>query len=100
MHLLRDELCYRAVVDELLEVPKNATTRDTEAIKRICTGFLKLLFPHVKSAEKISATDFEKFCLSPAREMRGVIKKQLGILDPGEFGQAVIPDIKVKSKFC
>ncbi len=100
LHLLRDELCYRAVVDELLEVPKNATTRDTEAIKRICTGFLKLLFPHVKSAEKISATDFEKFCLSPAREMRGVIKKQLGILDPGEFGQAVIPDIKVKSKFC
>ena len=30
--------------------------RDTEAIKRICTGFLKLLFPHVKFAEQISGT--------------------------------------------
>lgn len=96
LHLLRDELCYRAVVDELLDVPKNAATRDTEAIKRICTGFLKLLFPHVKSAGQIDAEDFKKFCLTPAKEMRGVIKMQLGILDPGEFGQAVIPDIKVK----
>ena len=100
LHRLRDELCYRAVVDELLDVPKNAATRDTEAIKRICTGFLKLLFPNVKSAEQINVEDFKKFCLNPAKEMRGVIKTQLGILDAGEFGQSVIPDIKVKSNFC
>ena len=100
MHLLRDELCYRAVVDEILDVPKNAATRDTEAIKRICTGFLKLLFPHVRTVEKINTAEFEKFCLRPAKEMRGIIKTQLGILDFGEFGRSVIPDIKVKEKFC
>ena len=100
LHRLRDELCYRAVVEELLDVPKNAATRDTKAIKRICTGFLKLLFPNVKSAEQINVEDFKKFCLNPAKEMRGVIKTQLGILDAGEFGQSVIPDIKVKSNFC
>lgn len=100
MHLLRDELCYRAIVDEILDVPKNAATRDTEAIKRICTGFLKLLFPHVRTIEKVDAAEFEKFCLQPAKEMRGTIKKQLGILDVGEFGLSVIPDIKVKEKFC
>ena len=97
VHALCDELQYRATVDQLLDVPKNAATRDTEAIKRICTGFLKLLFPHVNSAEQISTTDFETYCLRPAKEMRGVIKAQLGILDFGEFGQATIPDIKIKN---
>lgn len=96
VHALRDELCYRATVDQLLEVPKNAATRDTEAIKRICTGFLKLLFPHLEFAEQISETEFETYCLRPAKEMRGVIKTQLGILDFGEFGQSTIPDIKFR----
>ncbi|MBR3051904.1 MAG: ATP-dependent protease, partial [Selenomonadaceae bacterium] len=96
VHALRDELKYRAMVDQLLEVPKNAATRDTEAIKRICPGFLKLLFPHVESAEQISETEFETYCLRPAKEMRGVIKMQLGILDFGEFGQSTIPDITFK----
>ena len=96
VHSLRDEICYRVIVDQLLDIPKNAATRDTEAIKRICTGFLKLLFPHIKSVEQISETDFEAYCLRPAKEMRSIIKTQLGILDFGEFGQSTIPDIKVK----
>ena len=99
LHALRDELQYRAIVDQILEVPKNAATRDTEAIKRICTGFLKLLFPNVTSAEQINLTEFENYCLAPAKEMRGVIKTQLGILDFGEFGQSTIPDITIKNNF-
>ena len=97
VHSLREELNYRAVVDQLLDVPKNAATRDTEAIKRICTGFLKLLFPHVEYAKQVDKTDFETYCLRPAKEMRGIIKTQLGILDFGEFGQSTIPDITIKS---
>ena len=97
-HSMRDELCYRIVVDQILEVPRNAATRDTEAIKRICTGFLKLLFPHVESIEQINPTDFENYCLRPAKEMRGVIKRQMGILDFGEFGQSIIPDIRIRSR--
>lgn len=96
VHSLRDELQYRVIVDQLLDIPKNASTRDTEAIKRICTGFLKLLFPHVKSAEQTDLAEFETYCLRPAKEMRGIIKTQLGILDFGEFGQSTIPDIKIK----
>ena len=52
IHMLRGELVYRAVVDQLLQLPKNSATRDTEAIKRICTGYLKLLFPHKLYLEK------------------------------------------------
>jgi len=53
----------------------------------------------VKTPEEISRADFEKYCLRPAKEMRGIIKKQLGILDFGEFGQSNIPDIKIKERY-
>ena len=100
MHMLRDELAYRAVVDELLELPRNAATRDTEAIKRICTGFLKLIFPDVTDVSKLNNIhEFIQYCLEPAKEMRRVIKRQLGIIDYGEFGHSKIPNIKVKEKY-
>ena len=63
------------------------------------TGFLKLLFPQVKSASEIDAKDFENYCLIPAKEMRGVIKTQLGILDSGEFGKSSLPNIKIKERY-
>lgn len=96
MHKLRGEFVYRSVVDELLELPRNSAARDTEAIKRICTGFLKLLFPDATDAGKLDVDEFSTYCLEPAKEMRRVIKTQLGIMDPGEFGGATIPDIQVK----
>ena len=96
LHILRGESVYRAVVDELLILPKNAATRDTEAIKRICTAYLKLIFPNVVSAKAADPEEFYEYCLRPAMEMRGIIKTQLGIIDPGEFGNAVIPEIKVR----
>lgn len=94
MHMLRGELIYRAIVDEVLELPKNADTRDTEAIKRICTAFLKLLFPHVRRSIELVAGEFNKYCLQPAMEMRRVIKTQLGIID-SEFLGKDIPNITV-----
>lgn len=100
MHVLREELSYRAVVDQLLQLPKNAATRDTEAIKRICTGYLKLLFPDATDVNKVDVSLFETYCLAPAMEMRRVIKTQLGIIDKGEFGGTSIPDIVIKEEFC
>jgi len=99
MHMLREELVYRAVVDELLDLPENSATRDTEAIKGICTGFLKLLFPNATDVSKIDVGEFVTYCLEPAKSMRGVIKTQLGIIDYGEFGGAKIPDIHIKERY-
>lgn len=99
VHMLRDELIYRAVVDELLEIPKDSATRDTEAIKRICTGFLKLLFPNAVSVDKINIEEFNSYCLEPAKQMRSIIKTQLGIIDYGEFGGKQIPHITIKEKY-
>ena len=99
MHYLRDELAYRAVVDQLLQLPKNSATRDTEAIKRICTGYLKLLFPNATDVSKVDISLFETYCLAPAMEMRRVIKTQLGIIDEGEFGGMTIPEITIKEQY-
>ena len=95
MHELRDDPTYRAVVDSLVVVPEKSDTRDTEAIKRICTAFLKLLFPNVQCVEDIAAADFNKYCLQPAKEMRAIIKMQLSILDPDEFGGKTVPDLTI-----
>lgn len=95
LHLMRTETIYRAVVDELLTIPKDADTRDVEAVKRVATGFLKLLFPHIKSASQIDKGDFDKYCLQPAIEMRGIIKKQLGIKSQ-QFRGKEMPDIRIK----
>lgn len=99
LHILREELSYRAVVDQLLQLPKNSATRDTEAIKRICTGYLKLLFPDATDGSKVDISLFETYCLAPAMEMRRVIKTQLGIIDKGEFGGTTIPEITMKEQY-
>lgn len=96
MHELRDDPTYRAVVDARIEVPEKSDTRDTEAIKRICTAYLKLLFPNVQHPKDISSHDINLFCLKPAIEMRSIIKIQLGILDPEEFGGKTVPELCVK----
>jgi len=96
MHMLRDEANYRAVVDELIVVPEKADTRDTEAIKRICTGYLKLLFPHVRNASDISPRDFNRYCLKRAMDMRAIIILQLAILDPGDYGGKSVPNLSVR----
>ena len=95
MHELRDDPSYRAIVDELIILPPGADTRDTEAVKRICTAFLKLLFPNVRQASDISARDFKKYCLKPAMEMRAIIRIQRGFADEKQQGKTV-PQFTVK----
>jgi ATP-dependent Lon protease len=95
MHELRDDSTYRAIVDQLIEIPEAADTRDTEAIKRITTAYLKLLFPHVRDASDISVSDFRRYCLDRARKMRDTIKYQLGVLD-AEYRGKDIPVFNVK----
>ena len=99
LHLMREDLTYSAIVDECLLMPPKADQRDLTAIKRLCTAFMKLIFPNTTCKEDIAAEDFIKYCLNPAKEMREVIKKQLCIIDPKEFnvpGKKDIPDIQYK----
>ena len=62
----------------------------------MCTAFMKLLFPHVKSKSDITPEDFMEYCLEPAKEMRAAIRSQLNIIDPKEFPNPDVPDIQYK----
>lgn len=99
LHLLRNEGIYSSIVSDCLDVPEKPDTRDLTAITRLCTAFVKLIFPHARCKEDIPADEFIKYCLEPAKEMRRTIKKQLCIVDPKEFnvpGKKDIPDIRYR----
>ena len=85
---------YAAIVTEMLDIPKNADTRDTTAVIRLATGYMKILFPHVKSVTDISREEFETYCFKPAYEKRKIVRMQLSIADM-EYS-AKMPDIKVR----
>lgn len=89
MHMLRqpeETLIYRHVVERLVYYPSGADTRDTEAVLRLCTAYLKLLFPHVTDPDGIDKVEFMRYCLRPAVQMRTVIRQQLQAIDPLEYG--------------
>lgn len=94
MNMMRRDLSYASVVKEMLDIPSNADARDTKAIQRLCSGYLKLLFPNVKSASDISPIDFDTYCFRPAMNKRQIIRHQLSIMDP-EF-KPDMPNIVVK----
>lgn len=85
---------YASIVTDMLDIPKNADTRDTTAIIRLTSGYLKLLFPHVESMVDITKEEFETYCFRPAYEKRRIIRNQLSIMDM-EYSNKM-PDIKVR----
>ena len=91
MHELRGDMTYRSIVDEYIIVPEGSDTRDTEAVKRIATAYLKLLFPNVRQMEDITPREFKRYCFDRARRMRDTIKYQLGLLDVEYAGKDLPP---------
>ena len=93
LHLLRNDSSYMSVVDGLLQVT-SGDTRDVTSIKRLCSAFIKLLFPHWNSIDKVNKEEFKKYCLDPAIEMRTIIKKQLALMD-NEFASRPFPEFQI-----
>jgi len=89
MHELRNDMSYRAIVDKIIDVPEGADTRDTEAVKRIATAYLKLLFPNVRTVSDIKPRDFNRYCLKRAIKMRAIILSQLAIIDTEYRGKSM-----------
>ena len=66
----------------------------TNAVIKMCSGYLKLLYPHVRSASDISPQEFKMVCFDPAFEKRKIIRQQLAAIDR-EFTDRM-PDIRVR----
>ena len=93
MHVLREDSTYYGLVSKLA-ICDGGDTRDINAVLKIATALVKLLFPHWIIMEDINLDEFEQYCLAPAVEMRKIIKKQLGIMDE-EYRNKPVPEFKV-----
>jgi len=93
LHLLREDISFSPLVNSILDVPPQADTRDVNAVKRLTTAYLKLLFPHVESINDINIDEFKLFCFDEAYKKRGVIRKQIHQIDR-EFSED-LPAIEV-----
>ncbi|MCQ2302014.1 MAG: BREX system Lon protease-like protein BrxL [Bacteroidales bacterium] len=97
LHQMRTESAYSHVVDDLVEVPQGADMRHTKAVKRTATAYLKLLFPHVTSAEQIDLKEFDLYCLQPAIRRRDIVREQCSNIDAeGSFSKPM-PLYRVKN---
>jgi len=105
MHLLRspaETMRYRGFTEELVEVvSKSGDTsgREKEAIMRLCTAYLKLFFPHVDNELIRTAkfhSEFDKYCLTPAKRMQETVLQQMKIINPGMFGNTGFATYKVR----
>lgn len=82
MHSMRTQNIYNQIYDELVEIAPNTDMRDSKAVKRIATAYMKLLFPHWRTVEDVNKPEFEIFCLNPAIYRRGIVKQQCHYIDP------------------
>lgn len=82
-HAFRGRTEYMQWVKE--NTRSSGNLRDINAIERLASAFLKLLFPDLSTA---SPELFREHCLNPAKELRQRIRKQLAISDP-EFSPEI-----------
>lgn len=94
MHSLRTDTSYGILFDELVAYEEKADIRDFNAVKKVTTAYMKLLFPHWRKVEDVDKEAFDLYCLQPAIRRRGIIKEQCHYIDP-EFKTAM-PEFSVK----
>lgn len=93
LHTMRTNNTYGLLFDQLVRFEDKADVRDSKAVKRIATAYMKLLFPHWRTIEDVNRDDFEVYCLQPAVHRRGIIKEQCHIIDP-EF-KTRMPEVSI-----
>ena len=77
LHTLRGDISYRDYVKTNMELSNCDDMRDSKAIEAGATGLLKMLFPDKQPSD----TDFYKYCVNPAIELRQRVRDELCKLD-------------------
>lgn len=93
MHAMRTQNSYGLLFDAITSFEKGSDTRDSKAIKRIATAYLKLIFPQWNRPEDVDKDEFDTYCLQPAINRRGIIKEQCHYID-SEF-KTQMPEINI-----
>lgn len=95
LHAMRTQNSYNLLFDQLVQFEAKADVRDSKAIKRMATAYMKLLFPHWKNVDDVNFDEFEIYCLNPALHRRGIVKEQCHKIDP-EF-KTRMPDVTIRN---
>lgn len=93
LHAMRTQNSYGLLFDQLVRFEEKADVRDSKAIKRVTTAYMKLLFPHWRKPEDVNIDEFRIYCLEPAIHRRGIIKEQCHNIDP-EF-KTRMPEVSI-----
>jgi len=94
LHSMRTQNQYAQLFDKLVSFEKDADMRDFNAVKRIATAYMKLLFPQWVEESDVDLQAFDDYCLQPAIRRRGIIKEQCHNID-AEF-KTRMPIIQLK----
>lgn len=81
LHSLRYRSEYQVVLNEVIISESGSDLRDIKAVTKLASAYMKLFFPHVRSRVDISNEDLWTYCIAPAIEKRGIIRKQMHIID-------------------
>lgn len=93
LHSLRTDTSYGVLFDELVGYEAKSDIRDFNAIKKVTTAYMKLLFPHWRTAADVDKEAFDLYCLQPAIKRRSIIKEQCHFIDP-EF-KTIMPEFRI-----
>lgn len=96
LHNLRHRPEYQMLINDMINTEAGADLRDIKAVVKLSSAYLKLFFPHIKSNVDINKDDLWNYCIYPAIEKRGIIRKQMHIIDP-EYKENM-PDINFKEE--
>lgn len=95
LHAMRTQNVYSLLFDQLVRFEEKADVRDSKAIKRVATAYMKLLFPQWRTIEDVNIGEFQMYCLDPAIHRRSIIKVQCHNIDP-EF-KTRMPIVSIRS---
>jgi len=77
LHEFRRHRYYANCVKQNMRLSGSVEISDQEAIAKMTTAFLKLLFPH----QQLTLAEFNRYCLQPAIELRQTLRDELHKLD-------------------
>lgn len=100
MHTLRVQTSYGELFDKLVDYDKKAGMREFNAVKKTATAYMKLLFPHWLTVEDINLEEFDEYCLQRTIHRRGVIQKQIYLIDREYIPQMPAMWVKIVDKHC
>lgn len=78
LHNLRQRAGYEDYIKANGQITGTNDIRDRNAITRLASGYLKLLFPDLS----LTRTELVEYCLRPAASLRQSVRDQLAAMDP------------------